>query len=142
MSSSPYLLEKRRSPERCSLEEHLRKYGQPDDVTSLLWKSVPLLKHSGWYVDAIEEGFCRSVFPATAVTTNQHHTLQGATYLLAGDYTGGIALGSLFLGAPIFGVHAVRSGFGNNLWLSHVNLKYTAPAYDDMAVTCRVEKER
>lgn len=72
----------------------------------------------------VEDGYCRSVLPAAQVSTNQHHALQGAT----------------FPGLPTFGVHPVKSGLGNNIWLSHANLKYAAPTYDDLVVSCRIDK--
>ena len=125
-----------------TFEEHFDRYGRPEYLTSLLQNSVPLLKHLGWYVTDVEDGYCRSVLPAAQVSTNQHHALQGSTYLLAGDYTGGIALATLFPGLPTFGVHPVKEGFGNNIWLSHANLKYAAPTYDDLAVSCRVERDQ
>lgn len=123
-------------------DEHFETFGRPEYLTGLLQDSVPLLKHAGWHLTDVEEGFCRSILPATHATTNQHRALQASTFLLAGDYTGGIALGTLFRGMPTFGVHPAQNGWGNNLWLSHADLKYAAPAYDDLVVTCQIEAER
>lgn len=125
-----------------SSHQHLLEFGRTDYLTGLLRKSVPLLDHAGWHLTDLEEGYCRAVLPAIPATTNQHHALQASTHLLSADYTGGIALGTLFYGMPTFGVHPVDGGWGNNLWLSHADLKYVAAAYGDLVVSCRIEDGR
>jgi hypothetical protein len=52
--------------------------------------------------------------------------------LLAADYTGGIALGSLFKDIPIIGFHAQRTDYGAYLWGAAANIKWLRPSTDDL----------
>lgn len=121
---------------------HYQEFGRPEYVTSLLHEAAPILKQAGWYVTDIDEGICRSVLSNCSILTNQHGTLQGSAFLLSADYTGGIALSTLFHGMPTFGVHRVQDGYGNNLWLSHVQLKYSTAVSNDLVVSCHISPGR
>jgi hypothetical protein len=83
-----------------------------------LRSAVPVLGHVGWEVLDVAEGFARTLLPLNEASTNQHGSHQAALMVLAADYTGGIALGTLFRGCPIAGVHPRAAREGAALWLS------------------------
>jgi len=125
-----------------SWTEDYEKRTNPALLTSLLQVSVPVLKHVGWRVIDVSEGCAKSLLPLVPESTNQHGTHQAALIVLAADYTGGIALGTLFRGVPIIGVHPGRSENAAALWLTSVDINYLAPSTDDLVVTCAVPLER
>ena len=120
---------------RISWEEDYETRTNPELLTSLLHESVPVLKFVDWRVIEVKEGFAKSVLPLITQSTNQHGTHQAAIIVLAADYTGGIALGTLFRGVPIIGVHPGRSDDAASLWLAKVDIDYLAPSTDHLVVT-------
>jgi acyl-coenzyme A thioesterase PaaI-like protein len=95
-----------------------------------------------WRVTRIEPGLAESVLPLNPPSTNQHFTHQAALFLLAADYTGGIAVGSLLTGWPVVGVHPVSSSRSMSLWLLRGEIKYLRPSVADLAALAIVEPER
>ena len=61
----------------------------------------PRLPPTRWRVTRVEPGLAESTLPLNPQSTNQHFTHQAAFFLLAADYTGGIAVGSLLTGWPV-----------------------------------------
>lgn len=114
----------------------------PQVLTSLLREQVPVLDFVQWEVTRVEPGLAESVLPLNAPSTNQHFTHQAALFVLAADYTGGIAVGSLLTGWPVVGVHPVTSPKSMSLWLLKVEIKYQRPSVGNLTVSAQVEPER
>lgn len=107
----------------------------PQVMTSLLREQVPVLDFVQWKVTRIGPGEAESILPLNAQGTNQHFTHQAALFLLAADYTGGLAVSSLIHGWPIVGVHPVRSSKSISLWLVKGEIKYMQPSVADLTVS-------
>ena len=111
-------------------------------MTRLLRTAIPALEHSHWYVEAVEEGFCKPVLPLNETTTNQHGTHQAALISLSADYTGGLALATLLRGVPLAGVHRCNDDESASLWLASMNVKYRNPSTGHLTGVCRVDEEK
>lgn len=114
----------------------------PELLTCLLRSNIPVLDHAGWYVAEVGEGFCQSILPLNAPTTNQHGTHQAALISLSADYTGGIALAALLRGVPVAGVHRCGEENSVSLWLASMNVKYKSPSSGHLTGTCRVDEAK
>jgi acyl-coenzyme A thioesterase PaaI-like protein len=123
-------------------EEDKEYRTNPQVLTALLREQVPALDFVKWKVAAVEPGMAESVLPLNPQSTNQHFTHQAALFLLAADYTGGIALGSLMTGWPVVGVHPVRSSKSMALWLIKAEIKYLRPSVTDLTITAEIERQR
>ncbi len=111
----------------------------PELMTGLLRTAIPVLEHSNWYIDKVEEGFCQSVLPLNNPTTNQHGTHQAALISLSADYTGGLALATLLRGVPLAGVHRCQTDDSASLWLASMNVKYRSPSSGHLTGICRID---
>jgi methyltransferase (TIGR00027 family) len=118
-------------------EEDYRQRVNPELFTRLLRDAVPVLGHVGWTVLETGEGYAKTLLPLNYESTNQHGTHQAALIVLAGDYTGGIALATLLGGVPIIGVHPQRGDNGAALWLVSVAITYKTPSAGDLVITSR-----
>jgi methyltransferase (TIGR00027 family) len=118
-----------------SWEDDYRQRANPQLFTELLHEAVPVLHHIGWKVLETAEGYAKTILPLNYESTNQHGTHQAALMVLAGDYTGGIALATLLRGVPFIGVHPQPSDNGGALWLVSVDIKYKAPSTGDVVIT-------
>ena len=107
----------------------------PQVTTSLLREQVPVLDFVQWEVTRIGPGTAESILPLNGQATNQHFTHQAALFLLAADYTGGLAVSSLIHGWPIVGVHPVCSSQSISLWLVKGEIKYMRPSVADLTVS-------
>jgi methyltransferase (TIGR00027 family) len=123
-------------------EEDLKWRSSHEVLTSLLQDQVPVLGFVNWRVAETRPGFTRSLLPLIPDSTNQHCTHQAALMVLAADYTGGIALGSLFPGWPVIGVHPVSTRFAVALWLVKVEIKYLRPSTAELEIVAEIEPER
>jgi methyltransferase (TIGR00027 family) len=124
-----------------SWEDDYRQRVNPQLFTELLHEAVPVLQHIGWKVLETGEGYAKTLLPLNYESTNQHGTHQAALIVLAGDYTGGIALATLIRGVPVIGVHPQRSDNGAALWLVSVDITYKAPSAGDLVITSRFAPE-
>ena len=114
----------------------------PAVLTSLLQEQVPVLSFVEWEVTNVEPGRAESLLPLNAQSTNQHFTHQAALLLLAADYTGGVALGSLMTGWPVVGVHPITSSQSISLWLLKGEIKYMRPSVGDLTISAEVDHGR
>lgn len=114
----------------------------PQLMTGLLRTAIPVLEHSNWYIDKVEEGFCQSVLPLNSPTTNQHGTHQAALISLSADYTGGLALATLLRGIPLAGVHRCHEDNSASLWLASMNVKYRSPSSGHLTGVCRIDPKK
>lgn len=124
--------------------EEGKKYRYNTEVmTALLREQVPVLDYVKWKVLEIEQGRSRTMLPLISPSTNQHCTHQAALLFLAADYTGGIALGSLFPGVPLVGVHPVAPlDKSMSLWLVKGEIKFFRPSAGCMEAHAEVDVER
>jgi len=125
-----------------SWEEDQKYRANPQIVTDLLREQVPVLDFVRWQVTRIEPGVAESLLPLNPQSTNQHFTHQAALFLLAADYTGGIAVSSVLTGWPVVGVHPVRSPKSISLWLLKGEIKYLRPSVTNLTVSAQIEPER
>lgn len=130
------------SPSRVSWEQDYENRVNPVLMTGLLRSAIPALKNSNWYIETVEEGFCRSVLPLNTPTTNQHGTHQAALISLSADYTGGLALATLLRGVPLAGVHQCHDDDSASLWLAAMNVKYRCPSSGHLTGECRISPEQ
>jgi methyltransferase (TIGR00027 family) len=124
-----------------SWEEDRKFRTNPEVLSALLCEQVPVLDFVKWKVTSVEPGWTESVLPLNPQSTNQHFTHQAALFLLAADYTGGTALGSLLTGWPVVGVHPVCSPKSVSLWLLKAEVKYMRPSVNDLTISARVDVE-
>nr|WP_315465959.1 SAM-dependent methyltransferase [uncultured Rhodoferax sp.] len=104
----------------------------------MLHEAVPVLKASNWQITKVGPGFCESVLPLNAATTNQHGTHQAALISLSADYTGGMALTTLLRGVPLTGIHPCDPAEAASLWLVSMNVKYQFPSTGHLIGRCRI----
>lgn len=130
------------APSRLSWEQDYDQRVNPELMTGLLRTAIPVLEHSNWYIDKVEEGFCQSVLPLNNPTTNQHGTHQAALISLSADYTGGLALATLLRGVPLAGVHRCHDDNSASLWLASMNVKYHSPSSGHLTGVCRIDPEK
>lgn len=123
-------------------EEDYRDRVNPRLMSELLRTSIPVLAHSDWSITEVREGYCKSVLPLNAPTTNQHGTHQAALISLSADYTGGLALATLLRGVPLAGVHRCSEEDSASLWLASMNVKYKSPSSGHLVGTCQVDPKK
>jgi methyltransferase (TIGR00027 family) len=99
--------------------------------------SVPLLGFAGWEITRVGLGVTETVVPLNISSTNQYVTHQAAVMLLAADYTGGLALSTLFSSVPAIGFHSMETDFGAYIWAAKATIKWIAPSCTDLV--CRSE---
>ncbi len=127
-----------------SWEDDYAHRANPALFTELLTQAVPALRSAEWRLLATADGYAQSVLPLIEATTNHQGTHQAALMMLAADYTGGVALATLFHGFPVVGVHSPEPDWSADravMWLAKAEIKYTAPSTADVIVTCRVSTE-
>lgn len=111
----------------------------PDLMNRLLYRSVPVLKHTGWKITKVGMGMAETLLPLNAKTTNQHGTHQAALISLSADYTGGMALTSLLTGVPLSGIHKCIPEDAVSLWLASMNVKYINPSTGHLKGFCKID---
>lgn len=104
--------------------------------------SVPSLKFLEWSISKVEKGFCETILPINVPSSNQYITHQAALCLLSADYTGGIALATLFNKIPIIGFHATDSDYGIYMWGGKASIKWYAPSCKDLVCRARIDENK
>jgi methyltransferase (TIGR00027 family) len=116
--------------------------GTPDKLTLQFHSAVPILKHLDWRVTDTRRGYAQTVLPLNVESSNQHITHQAAVILIAADYTGGIALGTLLNQTPLVGIHPQSSEYGAYLWGGKADIKWIKPSCDDLVCTAEISPDR
>ncbi|MFT5584646.1 MAG: methyltransferase (TIGR00027 family) [Cognaticolwellia sp.] len=129
------------SPSQTDWAQHKSLY-EPEQLTRLLVEGVPAAKSAELRYTQLKEGFCESVLPLTLASSNQHGTHQATIIALAGDYTGGAALGTILFGAPLLGFHSVRGSDSACLWLAKFEIEYHLPSSGDLVVRSTVPPDQ
>jgi O-methyltransferase involved in polyketide biosynthesis/acyl-coenzyme A thioesterase PaaI-like protein len=117
-------------PEGWEADRHARFEIGP--LISSFHRSVPSLGYLNWTIEEIERGYAVTRLPLNVESSNQYVTQQAALMLLAADYTGGIALSTLFEETPIIGFHPQLTDFGAYLWGAAATIKWLRPSTDDL----------
>ncbi len=131
-----------KEPGAVSFEEHYRAHYEEKLVTGLLHRAVPACERAGLSFTAVQDGLAEMLLPLNVATTNQHGTHQATIMALAGDYTGGCALGSVLRGVPLVGIHPIYGGDRACLWLAKFDMTYHAPSSSDLTVRAQVPREQ
>ena len=109
-------------------------------LTNSFHESVPVLDFLDWKITTVERGYAETVLPLTPNASNQYITHQAALMLLAADYTGGIALASLFHMIPIIGFHTSVDDNAAYMWGAKASIHWFAPSCHNL--TCRASIDR
>ncbi|HTZ46053.1 MAG TPA: methyltransferase, partial [Verrucomicrobiae bacterium] len=115
---------------------------RPDRLTEMFHSSVPVLKYLDWKVTETERGFAETILPLNISSTNQHITHQAAVILIAADYTGGIALGTLLHKVPLVGITPQKTDYGAYLWGARADIRWIRPSVEDLVCRARIPEER
>ena len=91
-------------------------------------QSVPILDYLDWKITSVERGYTETVLPLNVQSSNQHITHQAALMLLSADYTGGLALASLFHLAPVVGFWEVEDEYAVYMWGAKSTIKWRHPS--------------
>ncbi len=118
-----------------SWEDDRQARFQCGPLTESFHRAVPVLAYLNWSIDAVDLGKAVTTLPLTVESSNQYITQQAALMLLAADYTGGIALSTLFPETPVIGFHAQKDGHGAYMWGAQASIKWLRPSTED--ITCR-----
>jgi O-methyltransferase involved in polyketide biosynthesis/acyl-coenzyme A thioesterase PaaI-like protein len=110
--------------------------------TQAFHKSVPVLSYLDWKIEQIDRGYCRTLLPINVECSNQYITQQAALMLLAADYTGGIALCTLFNQVPVIGFHSQTSDYGAYMWGAKSHIKWHQPSSGDLTCVAQVDKKQ
>jgi len=102
------------------------------------YRHVPALRFLSWKIEEIGRGHATTRLPLNVESSNQYITQQAALMLLAADYTGGIALSTLFKDAPVIGFHSQKTAYGAYLWGAAATIKWVRPSTDDLILTCSI----
>lgn len=125
-----------------SFEDHYQAHYEEELVTGLLHRAVPACERAGLRFTVVQDGLVEMLLPLNVATTNQHGTHQATIMALAGDYTGGCALGSVLRGVPLVGIHPIHGGERGCLWLAKFEMTYHAPSSTDVTVRATVPREK
>jgi len=109
-------------------------------LTRSFHESVPVLDFIDWRITAVERGYTETVLPLNPSASNQYITHQAALMLLAADYTGGIALASLFHMIPIIGFVPSTDDNAAYMWGAKATIQWFAPSCHNL--TCRASVDR
>ncbi|MBM3163604.1 MAG: SAM-dependent methyltransferase [Chlorobi bacterium] len=109
-------------------------------LTESFHESVPVLDFLDWRITAVERGYTETVLPLNPNSSNQYITHQAALMLLAADYTGGIALASLFHMIPIIGFVPSVDDNAAYMWGAKATIQWFAPSCHNL--TCRAAIDR
>lgn len=109
-------------------------------LTESFHESVPVLDFLDWKITAVERGYTETELPLTPNSSNQYITHQAALMLLAADYTGGIALASLFHMIPIIGFVPSVDDNAAYMWGAKATIQWFAPSCHNL--TCKAAIDR
>ena len=124
------------------LAEHHNKFFRPELLTLWCRISIPVLDFVGWQIAELHEGYCKSVIPFVKTARNQNASHQAALFLLAADYTGGIALCN-HIKLPSFGIHPEEyyEDFGLVLFTAHSEVKYKKLSKMNLIAVANIDEE-
>ncbi len=113
-----------------------------DALTKSFHESVPVLDFIDWKITAVKRGYTETVLPLNPSASNQYITHQAALMLLAADYTGGIALASLFHMIPIIGFVPSTDDNAAYMWGAKATIQWFAPSCHNLTCKAYVDQNR
>ncbi|NTW94125.1 MAG: SAM-dependent methyltransferase [Chlorobiaceae bacterium] len=111
-------------------------------LTDSFHESVPVLDFIDWKITAVERGYTETVLPLNPNSSNQYITHQAALMLLAADYTGGIALASLFHMIPIIGFVPSTDDNAAYMWGAKAAIQWFAPSCHNLTCKASIDKSK
>ncbi len=105
-------------------------------------ESVPVLKLLDWEILDVRRGYAETKLPLNENSSNQYITHQAALQLVAADYTGGLAVASLFHLSPVIGFWESNDEKGIYMWGAMATIKWHAPSCDDLTCKASVSQEK
>jgi len=104
-------------------------------LTTSFHESVPALGFIDWNITAVNRGYAETILPLSPNSSNQYITHQGPLMLLAAEYTGGLALASLFHMVPIIGFWPSVDNNAGYMWGAKSSIKWLTPSCHNL--TCK-----
>ena len=113
-----------------------------NSLTESFHESVPVLDFLDWKITSVERGFTETELPLTPNSSNQYITHQAALMLLAADYTGGIALASLFHMIPIIGFVPSVDDNAAYMWGAKATIQWFAPSCHNLTCKAKIDRNK
>ncbi|KUL32951.1 SAM-dependent methyltransferase [Chlorobium limicola] len=123
-------------------EEDRKERFDLEALTQSFHESVPALGFIDWRITDVERGYAETVLPLIPNSSNQYIAHQGPLMLLAAEYTGGLALTTLFHRVPIIGFWPSVDQNAGYMWGAKASIKWLSPSCHNLTCTARIEKER
>jgi methyltransferase (TIGR00027 family) len=111
-------------------------------LTESFHESVPALGFIDWKITVVERGYAETMLPLIPNSSNQYIAHQGPLMLLAAEYTGGLALTTLFHRVPIIGFWPSVDDNAGYMWGAKASIKWLAPSCHNLTCKARIEKEK
>lgn len=122
-------------------EEDERRRFNLDKLNKSFREAVPVLDFLDWKITAVKRGYVETVLPLNNNSSNQYITHQAALMLLSADYTGGLALASLFHLAPIIGFWEGINGYGVYMWGAKSSIKWNYPSCSNLICRASIDEK-
>lgn len=116
-----------------------------DELNQSFHESVPVLEFLDWHITKVSRGFAETKLPLNVNSSNQYITHQAALMLLAADYTGGLALTTLFHLIPVIGFWETRpelGDYGIYMWGAKATIKWHSPSCNDLVCRASIPPEK
>jgi methyltransferase (TIGR00027 family) len=111
-------------------------------LTASFHESVPALDFIDWKITIVERGYAETMLPLIPNSSNQYIAHQGPLMLLAAEYTGGLALTSLFHMVPIIGFWPSVDNNAGYMWGVKASIKWLTPSCHNLTCKARIEKDK
>ncbi|UZJ38513.1 SAM-dependent methyltransferase [Prosthecochloris sp. SCSIO W1103] len=111
-------------------------------LTESFHESVPALGFMDWKIIAVERGYAETMLPLIPNSSNQYIAHQGPLMLLAAEYTGGLALTSLFHLVPIIGFWPSIDDNAGYMWGAKASIKWLTPSCHNLTCKAKIEKNK
>lgn len=121
--------------------DHAARFDLPS-LNASFHESVPVLKLLDWEILDVRRGYAETKLPLNANSSNQYITHQAALQLVAADYTGGLAMASLFHLSPVIGFWESKDEKGIYMWGAMATIKWHAPSCDDLICKASVPQKK
>ncbi len=123
-------------------EEDRRDRFDLEALTLSFHESVPALGFIDWKITDVERGYAETELPLIPNSSNQYIAHQGPLMLLAAEYTGGLALTTLFHRVPIIGFWPSVDENAGYMWGAKASIKWITPSCHNLTCKARIDKER
>ncbi len=123
-------------------EQDRKKRFDLDLLTESFHESVPALDFIDWKITAVRRGYAETILPLIPNSSNQYIAHQGPLMLLAAEYTGGLALTSLFHLVPIIGFWPSVDDNAGYMWGAKASIKWLTPSCHNLTCKASIEKDR